>query len=119
MQFKVDVSFRAGALARITVGEPGAHGAGVIGTQGMGVSTPSAAVVAAATAGLAGQVHMPKGGMLTIGTWSRMLAAIIEPVTMGLGVALSMLGTRPKVQVIEALVQVCMGMVSLPCPQGR
>jgi hypothetical protein len=35
--------------------------------QGIGVKTPKAAVVAAATAGLAGLVHMPKGNVFTIG----------------------------------------------------
>ena len=44
----------AGMLAMRTVGAPGTHGADVAGTQGMGVSTPSAAAVAAATVGLAG-----------------------------------------------------------------
>lgn len=50
-----------------TVGEPGAHGAAVTGTQGIGVSTPIAAAVAAATCGLAGQLHIPNGMTLTIG----------------------------------------------------
>ena len=53
--------------AIIRVGAPGTHGATVIGTHGIGVNTPSAAAVAAATSGLAGLMHMPKGGMLTIG----------------------------------------------------
>lgn len=48
---------RAGASPIVTVGAPGIQGAGVTGRQGMGVSTPIAAVVAAATAGLAGQQH--------------------------------------------------------------
>src|SRR4051794_10846050 len=43
--------------------------------QGMGVSTPSAAAVAAATVGLARLVHMPKGGMLAPGIMSVMAAA--------------------------------------------
>lgn len=59
----------------ITVGAPGAHGAGVTGTQGMGVNTPKAAAVAAATVGLEGELHIPKGGMLTIGLPSMMVAA--------------------------------------------
>ena len=50
-----------------TVGEPGAHGAGITGKQGMGVSTPRAAAVALATVGLAKELHMPKGGILTMG----------------------------------------------------
>ena len=51
-----------------TVGEPGVHGAAVAGTQGAGVGTPAAAVVAAATAGFDGVVHIPNGMMLTKGT---------------------------------------------------
>jgi len=58
-----------------TVGAPGTQGAGTTGTQGIGVSTPKAAVVAAATVGLARLVHMPKGGMFTMGIWSMMVAA--------------------------------------------
>ncbi len=49
MQFRVHVLFKAGMLANITVELPGAQGVTVTGTQGMGVSTPSAAAVAAAT----------------------------------------------------------------------
>lgn len=50
-----------------TVGDPGAQGAAVTGTQGIGVKTPSAAAVAAATCGFAMEVHIPKGMILTIG----------------------------------------------------
>ena len=39
-------SVRAGFFPTITVGEPGAHGAEVTGTQGIGVKTPCAAAVA-------------------------------------------------------------------------
>ena len=48
---------------------------GVTGTQGIGVSTPDAAAVADATAGLEGVMHMPNDMMLTKGTWSMMFAA--------------------------------------------
>ena len=50
-----------------TVGDPGAQGAAVTGTQGIGVKTPNAAAVAAATCGFAMEVHIPKGMILTIG----------------------------------------------------
>lgn len=40
---------------------PGTHGAGVEGIQGIGVSTPNAAVVAAAVAGNVGAMQLPKG----------------------------------------------------------
>ncbi len=50
-----------------TVGAPGTQGATVTGTHGIGVNTPSAAVVAAATAGLVGVMHIPNGATFTIG----------------------------------------------------
>lgn len=67
MQFNVDVLFKAGMLHNKTVGAPGTHGAGVAGIQGIGVSTPSAAAVAAATMGFEGELHIPNGGMFIIG----------------------------------------------------
>ena len=42
-----------GKLSSRTVGAPGTHGAGVLGMQGIGVRTPRAAAVAAATIGFA------------------------------------------------------------------
>jgi len=59
--------FNAGFPPTRTVGEPGAHGPGIMGMHGMGVRTPKAAAVADATVGLARDWHMPKGMMLTIG----------------------------------------------------
>jgi hypothetical protein len=59
--------FKAGNLAIITVAEPGVHGPGVTGVQGIGVKTPNAAAVAAATAGFAGDLHIPNGTILTKG----------------------------------------------------
>ena len=66
-QTSLDVLFRAGWLPTRTVGEPGIQGLVVLGTQGWGVKTPIAAAVAAATWGLAMELHMPKGMMLTMG----------------------------------------------------
>ncbi len=66
-QFRQDVSLRLGAKADITVGEPGVQGAGVLGTQGIGVSTPIAADVAEAVAGKPRELQTPKGGILTSG----------------------------------------------------
>lgn len=57
----------AGVPATVTIGDGGAHGAAMTGRHGIGVSTPEAAAVADATAGFVGVVHMPKGGMFTIG----------------------------------------------------
>ncbi len=64
---RVEVLLSAGILAMGTVGDPGTQGEAVTGMQGTGVKTPIAAEVAAATAGLLGVVHMPKGMMLVIG----------------------------------------------------
>lgn len=47
----------------------------VAGRHGMGVSTPMAAAVAAATCGLDIEVHMPNGAMFTIGSLSMIVAA--------------------------------------------
>lgn len=79
-----------------TVGEPGAHGAAVTGTQGIGVSTPSAAAVAAATCGLAGQLHIPNGMTLTIGALSMMDAAGVPDMTQAVGSTFSEEGATPN-----------------------
>lgn len=67
MHMHFELLFKAGKLLIKTVGEPGTQGATVAGIQGMGVSTPRAAAVAAATMGLANEVHMPKGEILAMG----------------------------------------------------
>ena len=67
MHVSVETLSRAGALPSSTVGAPGTHGAGVAGMHGMGVSTPIAAEVAAATVGLDGDMHIPKGMIFVIG----------------------------------------------------
>ena len=54
-------------LPNKTVGAPGSHGEAVAGMQGIGVNTPSAAAVAAATIGLAMLMHVPNGMTLTSG----------------------------------------------------
>ena len=65
----------AGAEPIRTAGEPGVQGAGVTGKHGIGVRTPRAAAVAAATAGFAGEIHIPKGATFVIGLLSRTVAA--------------------------------------------
>lgn len=98
MQLSLDVLLSAGKLATITVGEPGAHGVAVAGMHGMGVNTPMAAVVAAATMGLLGLLHMPKGMMFNKGMWSMMLAAGWLPdITRFLGKTTNELGAMPHV----------------------
>ena len=114
MQISFDELLRAGAPVSNTVGAPGIHGAGVAGTQGIGVRTPNAAAVAVATVGLARLVHMPKGMMFIIGTWSRMLAATMLLVSTGFGVGTSELGASPIVQFIIAPMQVCIAIACSP-----
>ena len=92
----VQVLLRAGMLLIRTVGEPGVQGAGVTGTQGIGVSTPRAAAVAAATAGLAGDVHMPKGAILATGLLSMIVAAGVPHSVLFVGKTLRLLGARPN-----------------------
>src|ERR1039457_3621718 len=103
MHIKVEESSSAGMLASITVGAPGAHGAVVLGMQGIGVSTPRAAAVAAATVGFAGLEHMPNGMMLTIGLLSMMFAAgTYDVITRLTGSTTMLLGATPKLHCSKA-----------------
>lgn len=75
------------------------HGPVGTGTQGIGVSTPIAAEVAEATVGLLRLLHIPKGGMLTVGAMSVMTpAGILLITTRGVGRALNGAGAFPKGQ---------------------
>jgi hypothetical protein len=68
--------------------------------QGCGVSTPSAAEVAAATCGLVGVVHMPKGMTFVKGALSMIVAAARLPAaTPFAGNTFSVEGATPNVQV--------------------
>ena len=58
------LSVKAGMFITFTIVLPGAHGATITGTHGIGVSTPMAADVAEATVGLAIDRHIPKVGIL-------------------------------------------------------
>ena len=92
-------SVSAGLFPTSTVGQPGAHGAEVIGIHGMGVSTPSAAAVAAATCGFDILLHIPNGITFTPGLLSMMFAAGFEqPITLFSGRTFSVDGAAPKVQ---------------------
>jgi hypothetical protein len=68
-------SVSAGEFAIMVFGAPGVHGNVIAGMHGPGVSTPSAAAVSPAVAGLARLVHTPKGTTLTNGLLSMMFAA--------------------------------------------
>src|SRR5664280_2659721 len=115
MHINLETLSSAGALPSMTVGAPVTHGAGVFGMQGIGVSTPSAAAVAAATVGFANEVHMPNGMMLTIGTWSMMLASGTWSVKVSFfGRITRELGAMPKLHCIIAPIQTCIGIVLPP-----
>lgn len=93
----LEESFSAGLPDISTVGHPGTHGAVVTGIQGMGVSTPHAAAVAAATWGLAREEHIPKGKMFFIGILSIMVAAgKLDVSVLFSGVTTSAEGVMPK-----------------------
>src|SRR5438046_573561 len=89
-------SFSAGMFPIKTVGAPTIQGAVVTGMHGMGVKTPNAAAVAAATMGFAIDWHMPNGRMLTIGLLSMMLAHGVIPITRLAGNTDNTLGATPK-----------------------
>src|SRR5690348_5885278 len=100
------------------VGLGGIHGALVIGMHGCGVSTPIAAVVAAATCGLDGLLHMPNGGMLTSGALSWMVAAGLPPMSVVGRMTLRVAGAMPKVHMSIAPVVTFGGMTVLLRPSA-
>lgn len=58
---------KAGSLPIKVFVTSGIHGVTVTGKHGIGVNAPIAADVAAATCGLARELHIPNEQMLTIG----------------------------------------------------
>ena len=113
MQVQVEELFNAGMLPSMTVAEPGAQGATVAGIHGMGVRTPRAAAVAAATVGLAMDMHMPKVGMFTIGLLSMILAAGAPTFVRLSGRTVSALGAAPKLHIIIEPVVTKIGIADL------
>ena len=88
-----------------TVGAPGAHGAGMTGTHGIGVNTPNAADVADATAGFANDEHIPNGIMFTSGLLSMMFASGVTVCVRFTGNTASVLGAAPKLHCNVAPIQ--------------
>ena len=95
----IEELFSAGSPPISTVGEPGTHGEAVAGIQGIGVSTPIAAAVAAATVGLARELHIPKGNMFTMGLLSMIFAIGMEVEIVAVldGSTINVDGATPKV----------------------
>jgi len=96
VHISLEVLFKAGIPPMRKRGDPGAQGASVTGTQGCGVKIPKAADVAEATWGLAIELHIPKGIILTMGTWSMMLAAGVGTISRFCGRTVRTLGVKPK-----------------------
>src|SRR5690554_4479095 len=96
LHISLELLFSAGILAICTVGEPGAHGAAVTGIQGIGVNTPKAAAVAAATIGLAIELHIPNGVTFIMGLLSIILAIGIDVIVRFKGRTLRTPGAAPK-----------------------
>jgi hypothetical protein len=97
LHISLELSFRAGKLAIITVGQPGAHGAAITGVQGCGVSAPIAAAVAAATIGFAMLLHIPKGAIFAPGLLSIIVAIGIFDCTLLFGGTFKVEGAAPNV----------------------
>lgn len=99
-QLHTDGDVSAGMLAINVFTAPGFHGPAGTGMHGIGVSTPSAADVAAATVGFDKLVHMPNGGMFIIGTMSLIVAAGLPSIiTRLVGNTVSVDGAMPKLHV--------------------
>jgi hypothetical protein len=96
-QTQVDPATKAGLLPMVVCGAFGIQVPAIAGTHGIGVSTPSAAAVAAATVGLAMLEHIPNGATLTIGTMSVMAAAGRPSIiTRLIGSTLRVVGAKPN-----------------------
>jgi hypothetical protein len=108
-QLQVEVLVKAGSLLIKTFVDPGIQGITVAGTQGIGVKTPNLAMVPAMTTGLAGELHIPKVGILTIGAKSIIVAAGILAAKTGgpFGITINEVGATPKEHCSIAPIQTC------------
>jgi len=100
MQFNIELLLITGMFPSKTVGFAGVQGVTVFGIQGTGVKTPIAAEVAEITAGFAGDWHIPKGRILTMGMLSIIFApGIFSIITLFFGNTIILLGAIPKLHV--------------------
>ena len=79
VQLHVESEVSAALPPIVTVADPGDQGELVAGMHGAGVGVPSAAEVAAATAGFDCVVHIPNVARLVIGAWSITVARSAPP----------------------------------------
>lgn len=97
------VRLTAGFPPASTMGTPGTHATGC-GVHGCGVSTPDAADVALATAGLDSEEHIPNGGTLAMPKLSWMTASGLPSTsTCAAGRTLRVAGAAPNVQARDAV----------------
>ena len=97
LHMSFDELFNVGIFPKSTFGLPGTHGAMVMGIHGMGVKTPNAAAVAAATIGFAILMQVPNGKIFIKGLLSIMLAAGIGVKTRFVGKTTKLDGAAPNV----------------------
>jgi hypothetical protein len=83
MHMHVSEASKHGPIGDIIFGFDEIHGAVVAGIHGIGVSTPSAAAVAAATVGFEGDEHIPNDAMLSSGTKSMIVATGSPQINIG------------------------------------
>ena len=89
--------FIVGKVPIIVVGEVETHIPAITGIHGIGVKTPKAAAVAAATVGLASDIQTPNGKTFTNGLESIAFAAgILHPKTLLTGKTTREDGAAPK-----------------------
>jgi len=98
IHINVDELFIAGKLLTKTVGEPGAHGVSVRGTHGAGANITGGGLI---VAGFAGLLHIPNGGMFTLGLLSITLAIGILVIALP-GGTIREDGATPKAHLIIA-----------------
>jgi hypothetical protein len=100
----MSLSERIGMFDTRTVGFDGVQGDAIAGTHGIGVRTPKAAAVAAATIGLAGFEHSPNGLILAIGMKSIIEATGSPQASTGgpFGMTVSGDGATPKLHLQSA-----------------
>tara|TARA_B100000767_G_C19685391_1_gene501516 strand:- start:527 stop:868 length:342 start_codon:yes stop_codon:yes gene_type:complete len=104
--------FNAGFPAIRTFELPGDQGAGVTGVQGAGVFTPSAADVAAITAGLLIELHIANGAIFAPIILSIIVAAgMLVAITLTTGNTVNGAGATPIEHVNNAPVVTCSGIL--------
>lgn len=106
----VEGLFKVGKVPNITVGFPTIQGATVAGTHGIGVKTPSAAAVAAITAGFVGEEHIPNVIIFAKGLLSMIEAAgLLDTIVLAIGRTIIEDGATPKVHFNKAPITTCGG----------